>query len=278
LDCGDCFDYLKELEEKYTGIGGEENLQDADVENIDDKITDTTTSDAADEKVLSYLKEWADAFATRDGNKIISLSSEEVQDSLEEREWLTRGEYVSFGFSSPMVYSNEDDSSSAVVYSYSQSDNSAIIRYYVWTSDPHISVWTENLKFSMADDSFTVTEEELHFYDDIASGIEYDEAYPYGIDGTLMDYSSNDLGEYLNNNAMLSSNVYYKDLFDPEGAARVLLNLLNNENKVKIETTDDETDSGVVVKLTFAEDGKERMINMIQPWGENGIWIPQDYD
>jgi beta-lactamase regulating signal transducer with metallopeptidase domain len=278
LDCGDCFDYLKELEEKYTGIGGEENLQDADVENIDDKITDTTTSDAADEKVLSYLKEWADAFATRDGNKIISLSSEEVQDSLEEREWLTRGEYVSFGFSSPMVYSNEDDSSSAVVYSYSQSDNSAIIRYYVWTSDPHISVWTENLKFSMADDSFTVTEEELHFYDDIASGIEYDEAYPYGIDGTPMDYSSNDLGEYLNNNAMLSSNIYYKDLFEPEGAARVLLNLINNENKVKIETTDAEADSGVVVKLTFTEDGKERMINMIQTWGENGIWIPQNFD
>lgn len=33
----------------------------------------------------------------------------------------------------------------------------------------------------------------------------------------------------------------------------------------------------MVIRITFLTDGGQRMIEMVQPWGENGIWVPQNH-
>ena len=61
-----------------------------------------------------------------------------------------------------------------------------------------------------------------------------------------------------------------------EQAARSLLNILDNEEKVqlKVVSGDSQKDNEVIVQITFAEDGTQRQVKMIRPWGEKGIWIP----
>lgn len=63
-------------------------------------------------------------------------------------------------------------------------------------------------------------------------------------------------------------------LLDPVRSAQYLLNLLDNENKVQLEKVSE--GDKVFVKITFLEDGTVRQVKMLQPWGENGIWVPQD--
>ena len=65
---------------------------------------------------------------------------------------------------------------------------------------------------------------------------------------------------------------------DPVKAAQYLLNLSDNDGKVKLEIASDETasENEVLVNITFLENDVVWQVKMIQPWGENGIWIPQD--
>ena len=235
--------------------------------------------------VSQNIAKWAEAFCNRDGEAIVAMSSREVQKSFEDRELLTIGaDYVSFGFSSPMLTWDGD----MLLRDEEGRENTAEIIYYAWTSEPHLSVWTEEISYEISHESsydvtggkFMVTKEELSYHDSIAAGFEFDKVYGYGINGSKMDYSVNDMGESLNQNAIRSSGRardIYQELFAPESAARRLLNLLNNQNKVQIERVDDDSITGVCVRITFAEDGVVRMVRMIQPWGEDGIWIPQDY-
>ena len=79
-------------------------------------------------------------------------------------------------------------------------------------------------------------------------------------------------------NSLLSSSMLYQNLKDPVLAAKYLLNLLDNENKVQVEALQDGSKEGINIKITFIEDGAERFVKMIQPDSEDGIWIPQDYE
>lgn len=87
------------------------------------------------------------------------------------------------------------------------------------------------------------------------------------------DDNKNGLGEALNINARL----YGNDLYSPETAVKMLLNLLNDDDKVKLELVQDGSSAGTcTVKISFIEDGVDKYVRMIQPWGNDGIWIPQD--
>ena len=79
-------------------------------------------------------------------------------------------------------------------------------------------------------------------------------------------------------NSLLSCSMLYQNLKDPILAAKYLLNLLDNENKVQVEALQDGSKEGINIKITFTEDGAERFVKMIQPGREDGIWIPQDYE
>ena len=71
-------------------------------------------------------------------------------------------------------------------------------------------------------------------------------------------------------------NYGYKDdpLMDPIQSATYFLNLLDNENKVKLEKVSEGNE--VLLNIHFMEDGKTRQVKMVQAWGKDGIWVPQD--
>ena len=154
-------------------------------------------------------------------------------------------------------------------------DHTVDIIYYVWTSDPHVSVWREQITLTQDTDEYVVSKEKLTYLDDISTVEEFLSAYPFGIKDTLMCYyEGNDMGEALNNNALLSSGNYYKDLFDPATAVYDLLNIGNKGNmRTEVETSDDQ--NSCEVKIHFPDGIIE--ISMRRPFGENGIWVPYDY-
>lgn len=222
-----------------------------------------------DAKTEESVHAWANAFCQRDVKTILNLSTKEAQDDLTKQQLLVNGD---FGGSSPWPW-GEKAWSGYMPYSVDTKNQTAEILYYARESDPHVTVWKETIHYALEDGSFQVTQEELQMYDAIASGREFDAAYALGINLSPMDYKTNGLGETLNERSVNYGNKN-DPLLDPVCSAQYLLNLLDNENKVQLEKVSEGDE--VFVKITFPEDGTVRQVKMIQPWGENGIWVPQD--
>ena len=87
-------------------------------------------------------------------------------------------------------------------------EQTAEILYYVESSDPHVSVWIENIHYAQENGQFQITQEKINQFadgpdaktDGIASADEFDTAYAQGISDTQMDYCINGMGEVLNKN------------------------------------------------------------------------------
>lgn len=221
---------------------------------------------------------WAEAFCKRDGGRIAAMCSEKAENSLREQYLLddvagdAESKYV-FGWSSPWPW--YPDLGYEII---EETDSSAVILYYAGVSDPHVSVWRETLQFRQEKDGIAVENETFEMLEAICMGEEYVRAYPHGINGTPMDYLENGLGEILNENAKeRRGDEAYARLFDPETAAIDLLNLLNNPSKVQTEMREERSDGRVLVNIIFAEDGSDLVVEMLQPYGADGIWIVQDH-
>lgn len=278
----------EELEEKFGDLwSGSKSYDDFCklyhfVIDCQSKVLAADSTDAALFQAQLWIENWAQAFCDRDGDAILSMISEKVRNKMQEQGNLEiAGGTASFGVSSPWPMSPEN---SYRIQRINTGDSTAEILYYAMTSDPHVTVWQEKISYTLDGDQFTVTSEELTELDYICGAEEYRTAYPDGmIGGTPMDYANNGMGEVLNNNALLSSSKFYKDsftykdLFTPDTAAVALLNLLNNQEKVKTEYgyLDDGTDD-VFVQINFVLSGEEITVKMTQPFGKNGIWIPQN--
>lgn len=227
------------------------------------------------QEVTDFVQDWAEAFSDRDGERILTLSTEQVQKDLEERGFLNRGEdFAAFGFSSPVFLWGEGSGYEVI----SAESGEAEILYYGWTSDPHVEVWREKLVFSVQDGAYVVTGEEIQFLNDIASLEEYEAAYPEGLKSIWMDYTQNGLGEVLNEHALEKNSTGYRALLQPDGAARKLLNLSEADSRVKIEILE-EKEQLARVRISFRTgsgeaDGETVEVEMIQPWGAEGIWVP----
>lgn len=223
------------------------------------------------------IEDWARAFCRRDGETIAAMSGDKVKETMIEKDLLMGGEDgYSFGWSSPWPWDEEKD-----YEIIEETDNSAVILYYAWVSDPHVTVWRETLTYRKEDDKCIVEEEELEMLDHICTGEEYARAYPHGINASRMNYYEEEdgsIGEALNNNALREKDSgAYDMLFAPETAAAYLLNFLENPNKVSASVEDVmQEDGSVLVSFAFAEDGSSLKVKMIQPYGKDGIWIPQD--
>ena len=237
-------------------------------------------SDAIRAQQQSFLQTWADAFCDRDGAAIDSLCMDGARKKMMKEQLLVidEGDTI-FGWSSPwpMWDTSDENSKGYTITTSYDGKNTAEILYYAWTSDPHVTVWKEDITFEERDGSYKVTDENIRFLDYIVSGTEFDEAYPQ-INGTPMDYTVNGMYDALVMNSLLSSSMLYQNLKDPVLAVKYLLNLLDNENKVQVEALQDGSKEGINIKITFIEDGAERFVKMIQPDSEDGIWIPQDYE
>lgn len=221
---------------------------------------------------LQSVDKWAQAFAARDVRTIQDMATDDAKNELKEENLLD--DNGNFGWSSPWPWFDEESGMPA--YQITQSDDtSATILYYAQVSDPHVTVWKETLQYTRKDDKIEIAHEELQMLNFIASGSEFENAYPKGIQNTPMDYQANGLGETLNEHA-ISANGMSPDgeynLTDPMEAAQYLLNLLRNDDKVEI-TADKKDKTQVELKVHFTEDDITHHITMIRPWGEDGIWV-----
>lgn len=234
-------------------------------------LTDSDNSSTSQESLQS-VDQWAQAFAARDVRTIQDMATDDAANDLKEENLLD--DNGNFGWSSPWPWFDEE--SGIPAYQITQSDDtSATILYYAQVSDPHVTVWKETLQYTRKDDKIEIAHEELQMLNFIASGSEFENAYPKGIQNTPMDYQANGLGETLNEHA-ISANGMSPDgeynLTDPMEAAQYLLNLLRNDGKVEI-TADKKDKTQVELKVHFTEDDITHHITMIRPWGEDGIWV-----
>lgn len=230
--------------------------------------------DVDDGSSQAYVKAWADAFCDRDGKTLLSMCSEELSRILGEEEDLVdaEGGEVSFGWSSPWPWDRADD-----YWIMDVTDTTARVLYYAWTSDPHVTVWEENLTWHAEGERYVMDYSELIFRDNLCTGEEFYSAYPEGgISGSRMDYISNGAGEALNENAKANRDIY-GPLFAPDTAACFLLNLLNNDEKVKI-VVEEEGEGETQVSIEFILDHTQVHVTMVQPYGQDGIWIPQTWE
>lgn len=258
---------------------GDLNAADPDTEDLNTDDPGTKDLNAADaeaedlKEAAQFVEAWAKAFSGRDGNYIAEHISDDVQAELS-RELLVVGEdYYSFGYSSPWPM-QLIGSEPGYRIEYLDEDEAEII-YYAWTSVPHVTVWRETIKYKAEDGAYTVIDEELLYLDNICTGREFNLAYPEGVITNGMDYQYNGFGEYLNQGAVSSESTSYTELLKPDRAAVILLNLLDNPNKVKVTADTDEENSVSQVVIHFEEDGTSVEITMIRPFGKDGIWIPK---
>lgn len=223
---------------------------------------------------------WAKAVCDRDGNTIVELCTAQGRAHLINKELLSGedGTY-SFGWSSPWPWDSENGYRIVAC-----TEEDTVILYYAWTSDPHVTVWREHLTWEREGDAYRVDESAMDYLSSISDGDSFEAAYGAGINSTPIDYLKNGLGEALNEHALQNrESAYYRDLFAPETAAVFLLNLSPEERYVRTETA--MADQGVVVLsqdgsveviISFPVDGSSDSVKLVQPYGEDGIWIPQD--
>ncbi len=230
--------------------------------------------DVENEELWRAADAWAKAFCNRDGNTIVALSTKQTQDKLRDEELLGGEEdNYGFGWSSPWPWDSEED------YRIVEcAEDRTIILYYAWTSDPHVTVWREVLTWQREDGEYRVKENDVNWmYDSISDSSVFAEAYGAGINGTPIDYLTNGAGEALNENALKNRENYreYADLFAPETAARRLLNLSAN-GEAEVTAGSRQADGSVEVTVSFPGDGGSAKVKMIQPYGEDGIWVVQE--
>ena len=228
-------------------------------------------------KVEEQFTIWAQAFADRDADTIIAMSTDKVQFDLEKKDLLVKEDgYVSFGWSSPWPMG--ETPYAYRTYNISESSDKAIIQYVAVTTDPHATIWEEELTYEWDGKDLLVTEEKITYFDNISSGAEFQRAYPFGIQNTGVDYITNGLLVDLKNNAETLDHPLYKKLFDPETALRNLLNLTDDSTMVQIQWQKDTKEGLKIAEITFLEDNMKTYIQMFQPYGKDGIWIPRAYD
>ena len=228
---------------------------------------------------------WAKAMAGRDVETILDLSTKEVQQQMEAAGELVRGMDGLF-LQDNGIWTMYDANAYQVLYSgwggvstLNESRlGSAVICYAVPKQDLRVVSCIETIKVrrNWPNEAYRmeVYEENMNCYDDISDCNSFEEAYPGGIISVL-DYAQNGYGEIMNALATKEPD-RYSELFDPLEAARFLLNLNKNAEKVQLSMKSVNEDCAVV-EVMFTFEGKTRDVMMRQPWGEKGIWVPGGY-
>lgn len=213
-----------------------------------------------------FVNDYANVWCSRDGENLVKFYIDE-ETALRSVPMLEKEDGVySYGFSSPWPYGFWR----TIPTGEGTDEGTAEIRYYAWTSDPHVSVWKEEITFvkteagggSTADDSgYRVTDSRLTYYNSIASEAEYMDAY-WG-DGAyhFADYVENGFVESINfqtaddmENGEADRNAVYRM---PETAAEYIMNLTGGSG-----TAQTASNGTAVVEYTFA-DGSSVLIPMM---------------
>lgn len=212
------------------------------------------------EEKLRFLDTYANAYCERNGDVVVGLYSEE-EVALESVILLEKaGGGYTMGCSSP--WPNEFRYILTENLGAGRKDgNSAEIWYYAWTSDPHVTVWKENLQFEETKEGYRVTESSIRYLDSIASWEDFDEAYWIGGEYQFTDYVERGYLEailyqieYDRESGGENRNAVYRN---PDTAAVWIFNLEGG----RCETLSNVSGKQATVEYTFA-DGSSVQIPM----------------
>lgn len=223
--------------------------------------------------IVKNVTRWAEAFCNKDSKVIYTMLDNSGRKALSDQDMLT-GKHFS-GWSSPWPWNVEASAGKPDYRIISIHETSAVILYYAWTSDPHVTVWHQiiNYRYPGKKEKFLINNvSKINFLDNIHTAEQFYTAYPDGeIDNTRMDYKyGNSAGEALNSNTTPGN---YEILSNPDTAAVFLLNIQDNPSIVKTDVSD--KDGETIVTFTFLEDGSSASVKMVQLSGGRGIWVPQ---
>ncbi len=219
---------------------------------------------------------WAKNYCKKDGEAIVGIASYDLRTCLEKENVLWMQDDVYY-MGSGGYWPSE--------YEIVQCDDmSATIRYYAdyhfWDATQK-AVWVEYITFAEDNLMTKVVDETMVRLYKISTAEEFLLAYPdCKINDTPMDYVTNGMGELLNQYSIENPNdQIFKLYLNPKSAAISFLNLSDDESKVLVETEvlyQHNTD--VRATITFVESGESFDVIMTQPFGNNGIYVPQDCD
>lgn len=213
---------------------------------------------------LRFLDTYANTYCERNGDKIVGMYADE-ETAYQSLPYLDQTEGVySFGLSSPWpnefrcVLTEE-------LGAGREGENQAEIWYYAWTSDPHVVVWKEELRFvwsgTEGEGNYQVTGSELRYLDNISSKEEFDEAYLIAGSYSFTDYVERGFLESIQfqtesdrENGGEDRNAVYRS---PDTAAEWILNLTGGSAKISSM----KSDGRALVDYTFA-DGSDVVIPM----------------
>lgn len=232
------------------------------------------TSDS-DTAYVTFVCVWAENFCARDGEALVAVSQEGVFDN---NPFMEVGEgHAAFGMSSPWPWYQEKSA-----YEIERISRwGAEIFYYAITSDPYVYKWREQIRFHETGGELMVYEEELTGISSIETVSLMKALYPKGkIAGTMMDYRSNGLGIYLQQNYLLGR-LKKVHLAQPEEAACYLLNI-SDKDTIFTGIKDLVNEKWAHVVIYFADENEVALVTMerFNEVGKDkyGIWIPVDID
>ena len=228
---------------------------------------------AASDKLNEFVQEYAEAFCDRNGEVIASLYVDEStaladgEDMLLEK---TEGGY-SFGWSSPWPFFYD--------YRYLIWGEKAEIWFYAIVSDPHVTVWKQEIRYTEADGEYYLTETSTQFMDSISSKSEFDEAYLIEGEHIFVDYIDNGFAEAIlshmeEENSPFDYTVYEK----PETAAEYILNLTGGVSVDESSRYSDTDKTGLATVIYTFADGSEVDIPMCAFTGDEAsggkkVWV-----
>ena len=243
--------------------------------------TDRAQKEAEEQLRLGFVHAYANAFCERDGNTLVELYEDEEAAYLSLPYLEKAGGEYTFGMSSP--WPNEF----RFVLSEGESEEEwkAEIWYYAWTSDPHVTVWKEDIRIVQ----HQVISSALRYLDSISTKAEFDEAYLIGGEYQFTDYVERGFVEgilaqtaYDRENGDADRNAVYRN---PDTAAVWIFNLEGGQ----CETLSNVSGMQATVAYTFA-DGSSVQIPMYnvrydrttiaaeEPEGElqvtEDVWLP----
>lgn len=214
----------------------------------------------------TLVMDYANAWCNRDGETLVKLYVDE-DTAFANLPMLEKagGEYT-FGMSSPWP----DTFWRTVPTGEGKDVGTSEIRYYAWTSDPHVVVWKEEITFvktengnnsEATDSGYRVTDSKLTYLDSIASEEEYRDAYWGEGENHFVDYEERGFVDAINyqteydvENGDSDRNAVYRS---PETAAEYIMNLRGGT-----ATSETASNGTAIVEYTFA-DGSSVLIPMI---------------
>ena len=203
------------------------------------------------EEIMAFATAYANYFVGRDGNGLVGLylDEETAYDNIILLDQ-TDGEYT-FGYSSPWP-----DEFRLTVDEEAQK---AVLHYYAWSSDPHVTVWREEMSFVRTPDGYRVTDSRIRQFDHIAAMEEFEEAYWVFDAYQFVDYVERGYVEAINEQTAYDReagveqdrNAVYRS---PRTAAAWILNLTGGES-----VANGDSNGRAVVTYTFADGSRIRI-------------------